>query len=854
MVTQTGLVCTYTITDAAAGFGVSRSFTSSGGGGGINVAAPAGCAWTATPSQSFITISGSASGNGNGGVSYSVAPNSSSTNAPTGTITIAPGLAYLISELPVGSPSYTCSANSLAPAPIRPEGFAEKVADVVFACGGQAPAAGATGDVRVSFNTGITNLLLSTGQTDALLLEDEPTAANLVLGTNAFRGVLTPGGILFPGVQLAPVGGASFNHTWRITNARVNAQALAPGTTVKATVSITATAPFTVNGQPSVGTVAASSGFSVGSSSSGSAGQTFQPVSFGEGFATAFQPRVVAGQDPSQPGTVYNSESGFVNTAKLGAQTGYATNGTRLITTIANVPTGVSVYAPAAPASGTNAEITSADASGSGGFPVPGTTEFNGISYQQVVLTGGSGTATWEVTASDSTKIETLTFSLLLLNPNGVALGGITYANALAPVSAGAAPQLPSTTLPVPRFASSAVVVAPPATVSLSVLPQPVVTAGQGATLMPALRSAATTPPSTVVGGTVSWTQVQANTGAAATSTAPNVTVGGTLPPTWVITGCTAVDSGGMCPTLDPNNPSSSYTVTYPSLSPGQTGTILLTAQSSSQSSGSVEYSSSIDSTLSNSDSTGDSFTTNFPVSEIELAVTVTHGSNFQQGQTGAQYTVAVTNGGNLATSLPVTVTETLPASLTLVSMAGSGWTCTVATSSCTRSDVLLGNSSFPSITVTVNVASNAPTPVTNQVTAATGVLQATGSDVTNITPVTGSTPAFFNGEASLGSSVYYLQFPDGNLFGYYNLQSFPIFYHYDMGFEAFVDGGNGAAYLYDFSSGHWFYTSSSLFPYLYDFTLNNWLYYFPASNNPGHYSSNPRYFSNLTTGKIITM
>jgi hypothetical protein len=112
----------------------------------------------------------------------------------------------------------------------------------------------------------------------------------------------------------------------------------------------------------------------------------------------------------------------------------------------------------------------------------------------------------------------------------------------------------------------------------------------------------------------------------------------------------------------------------------------------------------------------------------------------------------------------------------------------------------------------------------------------------------------FFDGEVSLGSGVYYLQFPDGNVFGYYNLTSFPILYHYDLGFEAFVDGGNGAAYLFDFASGHWFYTSSSLFPYLYDFTLKTWLYYFPSTTNPGHYTANPRYFSNLTTGKIINM
>jgi YD repeat-containing protein len=112
----------------------------------------------------------------------------------------------------------------------------------------------------------------------------------------------------------------------------------------------------------------------------------------------------------------------------------------------------------------------------------------------------------------------------------------------------------------------------------------------------------------------------------------------------------------------------------------------------------------------------------------------------------------------------------------------------------------------------------------------------------------------FFTGEVSLGSGVEYLQFPDGNLFGYYNLTNFPIFYHYDMGFEAFVDGGSGAAYMYDFTSNHWFYTSPSLFPYLYDFTLNSWLYYFPDTKTPGHYTTNPRYFTNLATGNIFTL
>ena len=113
---------------------------------------------------------------------------------------------------------------------------------------------------------------------------------------------------------------------------------------------------------------------------------------------------------------------------------------------------------------------------------------------------------------------------------------------------------------------------------------------------------------------------------------------------------------------------------------------------------------------------------------------------------------------------------------------------------------------------------------------------------------------AFFTGEDSLGSGVYYLQFPDSNPFGYYNFPSGTILYHYDMGFEGFIPGSASDIYFYDFASNHWWYTSTSLFPYLYDFTLNAWIYYFPDTQSPGHYTTNPRYFSNLSTGKIFTM
>ena len=122
------------------------------------------------------------------------------------------------------------------------------------------------------------------------------------------------------------------------------------------------------------------------------------------------------------------------------------------------------------------------------------------------------------------------------------------------------------------------------------------------------------------------------------------------------------------------------------------------------------------------------------------LSISKTHIGSFTQGQTGASYTVIVRNAASAGpTSGTVTVTETVPAGLTLISMSGSGWNC--SSLSCTRSDVLSPGSRYPSIFVTANVASNAPSQVTNQVSVSgAGSAGASASDVTLInSPV--STP-----------------------------------------------------------------------------------------------------------------
>jgi hypothetical protein len=118
--------------------------------------------------------------------------------------------------------------------------------------------------------------------------------------------------------------------------------------------------------------------------------------------------------------------------------------------------------------------------------------------------------------------------------------------------------------------------------------------------------------------------------------------------------------------------------------------------------------------------------------------------------------------------------------------------------------------------------------------------------------------PSFFAGEVALNNGVYYLQLPNSNIFGYYSYLPDPHYiYHFDLGYEYLIDANDGAGglYLYDFASGHWWYTGRQYpFPYLYDFTLGAFLYYFPDTKNPQHYTTSPRFFYSFTASQIVTI
>ena len=109
-----------------------------------------------------------------------------------------------------------------------------------------------------------------------------------------------------------------------------------------------------------------------------------------------------------------------------------------------------------------------------------------------------------------------------------------------------------------------------------------------------------------------------------------------------------------------------------------------------------------------------------------DLTITKTHVGNFTQSQNQATYTITISNlgPGDVQSGNTVTVTDTMPGGLTATSISGSAWSCAQPSGPCTRdfgNTVLAAGSSYPPLTLAVNVAPNAPASVTNSVTVSGG-------------------------------------------------------------------------------------------------------------------------------------
>ncbi|MGW3046148.1 hypothetical protein ACWC9T_40630 [Kitasatospora sp. NPDC001159] len=95
---------------------------------------------------------------------------------------------------------------------------------------------------------------------------------------------------------------------------------------------------------------------------------------------------------------------------------------------------------------------------------------------------------------------------------------------------------------------------------------------------------------------------------------------------------------------------------------------------------------------------------------------------------------MTVGNSETVATSGTVTVTDTLPSGLRADRISGPGWTCDQGTLTCTRSDALPAGSSYPPITLKVDVSCRADDAVINTATV-------TGGAATPLPPTPPPTP-----------------------------------------------------------------------------------------------------------------
>jgi uncharacterized repeat protein (TIGR01451 family) len=145
-------------------------------------------------------------------------------------------------------------------------------------------------------------------------------------------------------------------------------------------------------------------------------------------------------------------------------------------------------------------------------------------------------------------------------------------------------------------------------------------------------------------------------------------------------------------------------------------------------------------------------------VASPDLTVVKTHSPTRFAQQTLLPSTptffIVVSNVGVAPSFGNVTVTDLLPAGFTAVAVSGTGWTCVLATVTCTRLDVLAVGASYPTITLAVTAANTGT--FTNTVTVACAcegsarTANNTGTDTVVVNPSANLTITKTNGVGTL--------------------------------------------------------------------------------------------------------
>jgi MSHA biogenesis protein MshQ len=142
-------------------------------------------------------------------------------------------------------------------------------------------------------------------------------------------------------------------------------------------------------------------------------------------------------------------------------------------------------------------------------------------------------------------------------------------------------------------------------------------------------------------------------------------------------------------------------------------------------------------------------------VGSADLALAMTRTGDLRVGST-ANYTLTVTNNGSDVETGPVTVVDTLPSGLKLVSTSGSGWTCGNAAGSngttvvtCTRAGQLAAGTQATPLTITVTPNTTGNYTNTATVSGRTGDGNTSNNTATNASSAvdTGSAAVVFTSE-----------------------------------------------------------------------------------------------------------
>jgi len=348
------------------------------------------------------------------------------------------------------------------------------------------------------------------------------TSLGITAGPTVFQGLVSGNQVTFQGIPVIPPVSSGVATVYRITNVRANVTGLGGGglagtTQLLASVSISGSTSLPVT-NPVLTAGFIQSGLSTtlrnatNTSSSSSVNPTLGQcnnqsspngvavLQYAENFGTAFKTRVAplgatSGQsgapaNQNVPGSIYNSESGFVfNGAGTAIAPGLADYGTRLKAVFNAVPAGVRIFVSTANiatnTSGANALnaqpannsissyavlVVSEAASDANGFPptLASTTAVNGspatLQLTELPVSGGTATATWEVINTNPSQNETLQFAVFEqyasnvasnLPAPGQATVNMSYAPTPTVAFSASAGTAASSSLTIPRFADT---------------------------------------------------------------------------------------------------------------------------------------------------------------------------------------------------------------------------------------------------------------------------------------------------------------------------------------------------------------------------------------------------------------